>query len=120
VEREPLHHLARIERLGEVVVGAQAGAAQDVGLRGLGGEHHDRHLPAVLGLPQLREHLEAVLHGHHHVEHDAMRALGESEREGLPPVLGLDDLPPFELEHGSQHLPDRGVVVDHQRPQPVT
>ncbi len=73
----------------------------------------------MLGLAQLGQHLEAVPHRHHHIEHDAVRPLGSGEGQGLAAVLSLQHLPPLELEHGAQQAADALLIIHHQRPQPA-
>ena len=57
--------LARAERLGQVVVGADAEADDEVGLGVAGGEHQHRDRPVAL---DRSAHLEAVEAGEHEVE----------------------------------------------------
>ena len=57
--------LARAERLGEVVVGADLQADEPVDLLGAGGQHHD---VGVGGLPDAAAHLDAVEVGQVEVE----------------------------------------------------
>ena len=70
---DPGHELARRERLGHVVVGADAEPDEQVGLVVAGGEHQHR---APGGRPAAPAHLEAVEAGQHQVEHDEVRVAG--------------------------------------------
>ena len=60
------HQLARRERLGHVVVGADAEPDEHVGLLAARGQHQHRHRPVAL---HALADLEAVDAGEHHVEH---------------------------------------------------
>ena len=62
----PGDQLPRAERLGEVVVGADGEADDEVGLGVAGGEHQHRHRSVAL---DLAAHLEAVEAREHEVEH---------------------------------------------------
>ncbi len=61
----PGDELARAERLGEVVVGADGQPDDEVGLGVAGGEHQHRHRAVAL---DLAAHLDAVEAGEHQVE----------------------------------------------------
>jgi hypothetical protein len=70
--RRPFRHeLARAERLGDVVIGADLQSLQTVVLRDPGGEHDDRH---VRFFPQGARHVETVEAGKPEVEHDQVGA----------------------------------------------
>ena len=76
------HELLHREGLGDVVVGTNLEALENVLLQGLGGEEDDGHI-AVDGADFLCQ-LVAVLLGHHHVEQaDVIFALEESLVTGL-------------------------------------
>ncbi len=63
--------LARIERLGQVVVGAHLEADDAIDVLALGGQHDDRHrLARAAQAPADRE---AVFAGQHEVEHEQVR-----------------------------------------------
>ncbi len=62
---DPGHQLPGAERLGEVVVGADGQADEEVGLRVPGGQHEDGHRPVLLDPPADLEPVEA---GQHEVE----------------------------------------------------
>ena len=63
--------LARVEGLGQVVVGAHLEADDAVDLLALGREHDDGHV--LPGAAQPPANAEAVLAGQHEVEHDQVR-----------------------------------------------
>ena len=64
---DPGHQLPGAERLGQVVVGADGQADEQVGLRVPGRQHEDGHRPVLL---DPAAHLEAVEAGEHQVEDD--------------------------------------------------
>ena len=68
--------LARVEGLGQVVVGADLEADDAVDVLALGGEHDDRR--AVVGGAQAPADRQAVLAGQHQVEHDQVDGLAQS------------------------------------------
>ncbi len=63
--------LARIERLGQVVVGAHLEADDAIDVLALGRQHDDRH--RLAGAAQAPAHGETVFAGQHEVEHDQVR-----------------------------------------------
>ena len=65
--------LARIERLGEVIVGAHLQADDAIDVLALGGEHDDRH--RLAGAAQAAAYRQAVLAGQHQVEHEQVRRI---------------------------------------------
>ena len=109
----PGHDLAHPERLGEVVVGADAEADQDVGLVVAGGEH--QHRDRALGLDP-SAHLVPVEPGQHHVEQHHRRVGLGRQRHGRGAVEGLG----HDVALGTQPLGhlvvDDPVVLDHQHP----
>ena len=68
--REQLHHL---ERLGQIVVGAELQADHLVDHLAARGQHDHRRLDALLA--QVAQHVEAVLPGQHHVEQQQIERL---------------------------------------------
>ena len=83
--------LARIERLGQVVVGAHLEADDAVDVLALGRQHDDRH--GLAGAAQAPADGQPVLAGQHQVEHDqvrrvALQLLVELARVGQAPRPG--------------------------------
>ena len=73
---DPQNHLARAERLRDVVVGAELETDDAVELLALGGEHDERQAGGRgIALEQPRE-LEAVEAGEHQIEHDEVGQAG--------------------------------------------
>jgi hypothetical protein len=82
----------RVERLGQVVLGARLDAADHaVGL--LQARDHD-HRDGVQALVRLEplEHLEAVEIGHHQIEQDQVELLEREKLERAPAGLGAGHL----------------------------
>ena len=69
VRADPREQLARRERLGDVVVGADLEAEHAIGFFAARGHHDDRHVDARA---QLAADLDAVAAGQHQIEHDAV------------------------------------------------
>ena len=106
--------LLEAERLGDVVVGAEAKAADAIVLGGKRGEEDDReHRELGVGAEQAYER-PAVELGHHHVGDEQIGRAGEGALVGILAVDGgLDAVAPL-LEHGRDHAQDPGVVVSHE------
>ena len=122
VEREALDHLAGVERLGDVVVGTEARATQDVARCAV--------LAVSITIAIWRpcsvwrssaSTSKPSFTGIITSSTIAVRAARRSgERERLPAVLApRGRSQPSSSSDRAQHVPDRGVVVDDQRPQPV-
>ena len=109
---QPYGHLHHAERLGQVVVGAEAQTPDPV-LHGVarGQEQHRQGLAAV---PQQLEEVEAVDPRHHHVEHDRVGVVGAEQGESGLRVGCGGDPEPGERQRRLQHLPDAVVVVHHE------
>lgn len=107
----PGGQLAHRERLGHVVVRADAEADQHVGLVVAGGQHEDRD--GTLGLDPAA-HLQAVETGQHHVQDHQVGLPGLGGVDGRRTVRrGLDEEALGAQPRGDR-LHDRGVVLDHQ------
>ncbi len=128
VEREPLHgdrresraaqdgadarrELARRERLGDVVVGAELEADDAVGLLAAGGEHDHRQ---VALRPDPAAEREPVRSRQHHVEHDQVRRGALDQRAGGLAVPGLERVVALTLQVASDDVADDRLVVDDQ------
>ena len=106
----------RVERLGQVVLGARLDAADHaVGL--LQARDHD-HRDGVQALVRLEplEHLEAVEIGHHQIEQDQVELLEREKLERAPAGLGAGHLVAVARQAAKQQVAVAGVVVDHQDP----
>lgn len=108
---DPGRQLTHGERLGHVVVGADAETDEHVGLVVPGGQHQYRH--RALGLHAAAD-LQAVEAGKHDVEHHQIRLPGLGRVHGRRAVergLHQEALGP---QPGGNGIDDRGVVLDHQ------
>ena len=109
---QPRHQLARLEGLGQVVVGAELQADDAVHDLAARGEHDDRQVALLAdGAAQL----EAVHLGQHHVEDGGVEAALRAAAPG--PALGrvaLLQLHVEALQVGRQRRRQQLVVVDQQ------
>lgn len=110
---DPGDDLAHPEGLGEVVVGADTEAHEDVALLVAGGEHEDRHGTFRL---DASADLEAVEARQHLIQqHDLGAVLGEGSDRRRPvvrPYYGEA----LRLEAVGQRLVDRRIVLDDEEP----
>jgi CheY-like chemotaxis protein len=106
--------LVGVERLGDVVVGAEVEALGLVGGRALGREQDHRHRPA---LTQLAHDLDAVEVGHHDVQQDDVRPDLLRLLEGLLATVGGDDAEALLRQRDGHELGDSRLVVrdEHER-----
>ncbi len=103
--------LARTERLGEVVVGAQLEPEELVQLVVPRGEHHDRDRRVA---PQLPCDVESVEARQTEVEHDQVRPAAAGRRQGSGSVAGGQDGEARVLEVVAGELDDLRFVVDDE------
>ena len=108
---DPGEELARRERLGHVVVGADLEAEYAVCLLGSGRHHHDRNIGAR---PELARDLEAVAAGQHQIEDDAVVLAAERFGLALDPVVGDGDDDAVALEVSRGQLGETRVVLDQK------
>ncbi len=102
---------ARVERLGQVVVGAQLQADHAVGGIAPRGEHDDRH---GAGCAQAGADLEAVAVRQHQVEDDRVRLQAALVGQGLAHGVAAADLVAVLRQVLRQHRAQTLVVVDQQ------
>ena len=111
---DPHDQLARLPRLGDVVVGPALEPDNLVLLGGLGGEHDDGQVAGGQRLAQPPARLVAIHLRHHDVEqHDVGRLRG-GERHRLLAVAGLGDLEARGFQLDPQDFPKVGLVLGHQ------
>jgi hypothetical protein len=116
----PGRQLGRLERLRDVVVGAELECGDDVARAVAGGEDQDRDGG---GVTDAAADLEAVGCRDHEVEDDEVevRPLDGGQRRGAVGGRRHGEARPF--EHHGDDLPHGGVVLDRQdgagRPRPV-
>ena len=104
--------LARLEGLGDVVVGADLEARHPVDDVVASGEHDDRGPPT--GGAELAQDVEPRAPGKHDVEDDQVRLVLERRRECRIAVAGVPDLVALAGKVGPHDLADVGLIVDDQ------
>ncbi|MCY1179660.1 hypothetical protein D9M73_200690 [compost metagenome] len=109
---DPRQQFARVERLGQVVVGAQLQPLDAAALVALGGEHDDRDLVALLA--QTATGGQAVLAGHHQVEHHQLEQLAGQQAVHLLGVLHRAHTVALLVEETFQQATQACVVIDHK------
>jgi len=106
--------LARVERLGEVVVGAELEAAHAIDVVAARGQDQHRTLAVA---PQLDQHVEAGLQRQHHVE-DREVELARPQRAGAGlAVVHRLDLQALLAEEIAEHRAQFAIVFDQQDPR---
>ena len=109
---EPRHQLDRLERLGQVIVGAELEADHLVDHLPSRRQHQDgRRHPA---LPHLAADVEAVHPRQHDVEHDEVVAAARRAREARLAVARRLDGVAFAAEPIAERQPQAGFVFDEQ------
>ena len=108
---DPGNQRAGMERLGDVVVGAQLQADDRVDHVVARSEHHDRDIAPSA---QLAAHLEAVQLGQHQVEDHQIWIVSGVEGEGLLAIGRGDHRPALLFEIEPEQLDDVALVVDHE------
>ncbi len=111
---DPRDELARRERLGHVVVGADLQPDDAVDLIGPRGQHQDRQLAPLA--PQRAHDLEAVDHRQAEVEDQQVGPGARRAQRGRPVrrLLAAEPLPPQVVHH---QLADGRVVLRHHDPR---
>jgi hypothetical protein len=100
--------LALAERLGHVVVGADAEADEQVGLGVQRGEHEHRDGPVAL---DAAADLVAVDAGQHDVEDDEVGRHPRAQLDAAQAVVGDLDGEVLRAQAGGQRIGDRGLVL---------
>jgi hypothetical protein len=108
---DPCHQLARVERLDDVVVGADFEADDAIDLVAPRGEHDDGRFTHPT---QLAGHIQAIHARQHEVEHDEVGVVPLDQFERGPPIAGTDDREALLLEVEPEQLDDVAFVVDDQ------
>ncbi len=108
--------LGGIERLGNEVVGAGAHRGDGVLDRGVGGDEND--LRGACTRLRSGEHLQPRPVGHGQIgEHDGERLRALCDRlEREPDARSRDHVVPLPAKEDLEHLPERGLVVDDEKP----
>ena len=109
---DPQHQFARLERLGDIIVGADL-QALDPGLRLVARrQHDDRHRGR--GADEARE-IEAGFAGHHDVEDQQIEMQAEQLGAGVAGARRRGDAIAFAGQKARQQIADAAVVVDQQQ-----
>ncbi len=104
--------LFAVERLGHVVVGPEAEAA-DLAVH-LGNARQDQHRRLNLGDAQLLEHVVTVHVGQVQIQQDDVVIVEFSEVQPLFAQIGRVDVKPFGRQHELDRLGGRRLVFDQQ------
>ena len=108
--------LARLERLGQVVVGAELEADDAVHRLAARGEHQQRQVARARVGAQLAAEVEAVAVGQHQVEHQrVVAARGAAARGRRPASRRSSTSKPARPQVVADHRGEAGVVVDQQQ-----
>ena len=99
-----------MERLGEVIVGAEVGAVDLVHGGVACSEHHDRHPTAAA--PQLLQYPDPVEVGQHHVEDDHIRTGSARRLNSRGAIVDAQDLETAVLQLHRYQLGYVAVVLD--------
>src|SRR5262249_41810653 len=108
---DPGHQLARIERLGQIVVGPKLQSDDLIDVVVAGGDHDDWEIAVSTQVPA---DLPAVELRQHQVEHYQVRPGRLHFVECLATIRSGLDLEPFLLEVDPGELHDIALVVDDQ------
>ncbi len=107
----PRGDLVRVERLAQVVVGAEAETGDAVRIGSFGGGDEDRHRAAVA---ELLEDGLALHPRKHEVEDHEVSALGVERGEGRGAIGGLGDHVPVALQVETEQGADLRLVLDDE------
>ena len=103
-----------IERLLEEVERTPLGGLDGGGDGPMTGDHHDGD-PRI-GSLQTGQDLEPIETGHLHIKHDDMRPELLKQRQPLAARSRRANVHAFVLEHLTERVPDRRLVVHHEDP----
>ena len=106
--------LARVEGLGQVVVGAELEADDLVDVLAPRREHQDRQRRPLGRRPDAATDLQAVDAGQHHVEQDDVEAAAAQRGQAALAVGGDGDLELVLAEVLGHHRAQTGVVLDEE------
>ncbi len=105
------HQFARVERLAEVVVGAELQADDAIDVIAARGEHEDR---GVVRGAELAQHVEAADARQHHIQDQDLEIVRFEFRERIAAVVHALDLEVFGVQIFGEHLAQFAIVVDEQ------
>ena len=104
--------LARVERLGDVVVRAQLESDDLVGVVPAGGDHDQGRVRVLADLARQREPVHAR---QHQIDEQDVEPLPRERLQRLPAVLGQNGLHPVLAEEFGEQRRQLAVVLDEQR-----
>ena len=105
--------LARIERLRQIIVGAEIEPDDAIDVVAAGRQH--QHGRSRARLAQLLQHVESRQAGKHDVENDEVVVLALRAAQPLDSGRDARELEPFRREILDEHLGQAHVVVDDQQ-----
>ena len=109
----PSNQLGRIERLHHIIIGTGLKPPNHIaGVRPC--RQHDDRRARILA--NLLAHLDAVHVRKHHIEQHQVRAHRSKHFNRFGAVIGVLREKTLTLQHHTQHLGERSVVVNHQYP----
>src|SRR5690606_30744109 len=109
---DPRQQLARIERLGKVVVGTHFEPDDAVDFFGLGRKHDDGGV--VVPAAQVAVDGQAVFAGKHQVEHQQVEVFALPELAHFFAVFGYEDVEALFRKVATQQVAQSGVVIDDE------
>ncbi len=111
---DPRDQLVGVERLGDVVVGADLQTHDHVPGGILGGQHDHRDVPPLLVGLQAAAHLVPVHPRHHHVQQDQVDGMLRDAAERLVARMADHRGETTRLEQDLDHARDPDLVLHHQ------
>ena len=108
----PRQQFACLERLRQIVVGAQLQADDAVGLIAARGQHHHRQVRAAAYLPA---HVEAIAVRQHEVENHQVCVVRAQPCQAVGGGFGVRDIESGVGRIVDHHTGQAGVVFDHQQ-----
>ena len=103
--------LARVEGLGQIVVGANLQADDAIDVLAAGGQQDDGNGRVA---PKGAQNLEAVLLGQHHIENDELIVAAGGELDGACAGMMGIHLEPFAAQQFADQIAQLPVVVDDE------
>ncbi len=108
--------LPDLEWLGDVIIGSDPQAQDNIDLLPLGGNHDNGDPPCRFALFQIAADLYPIHTGKHDVQEHKVRLQGPCLFESLEAIHAAGHLVAFLLEIVLNHLEDIFFVLDHQYP----
>ena len=102
-----------VERLGDIIVGAEVHTAAEVALFGLCREEDKRYIGRTALFAEDVEHAEAVEVGHHHVAEYEVGWVGKCFLDADLAIFSRGDLIAGQFQDLFQVFPDLSIIFDH-------